>query len=125
MYIDWCNSVDELIADKLDEKCIHSLTLQFLEGLPKDTAHLAYKNGKGSLKDILRALDNLYGRSASYVHLQSELCNIQQTYKELAQDYYKRLVRLQVAIQDRYPEQLHNLELEQMAQEAFYNGLRE
>ena len=47
MYIDWRNSVDKLIADKLDEKRIRSLVLQSLEGPPKDTARLAYKNGKG------------------------------------------------------------------------------
>ena len=111
MYINWRNSVDELIADKLDEKRIQSLVLQSLEGPPKDTARLAYRNGKGSLKDILQALDKLYGHSALYVHLQSEMCNIQQTYKESAQDYYKRLVRLQVAIQDKYPECLHDLEI--------------
>ena len=64
-YIDWRNSVDELITDKLDEKQIWSLVLQSLEGPPKDTARLAYKNGKGSLKDILRALDKLYSRSVS------------------------------------------------------------
>ena len=124
-YIDWRNSIDELITDKLDEMWIWSLVLQSLEGPPKDTAHLAYKNGKGSLKDILQALDKLYGRSASYVHLQLKMCNIQQTYKESAQDYYEWLVRLQVAIQDKYPECLHDLELERTAQEAFYNGLWE
>ena len=124
-YIDWRNSVDELITDKLDEKRICSLVLQSLEGPPKDTAHLAYKNGKGSLKDILRALDKLYGCSTSYVHLQLEMCNIQQTYKESAQDYYEQLVHLQVAIQDKYPECLCDLELERTVQEAFYNGLHE
>ena len=51
--------------------------MQSLEGPPKDTARLAFKKGKGTLKDILKALDKLYGRSASYVHLQSEMCNIQ------------------------------------------------
>ena len=91
----------------------------------KDTAHLAYKNGKGSLKDILWALDKLYGRSTLYVHLQSEMCNIQQTYKESAQDYYKRLVHLQVAIQDKYPQHLHDLELERRVQEAFYKVISE
>ena len=49
--------MDELITDKLDEKQIQSLVLQSLEGPPKDTARLAYKNRKGSLKDILQALD--------------------------------------------------------------------
>ena len=111
MYIDWRNSVDELITDKLDEKLIQSLVLQSLEGPPKYTTHLAYKNRKGSLKDILQALDKLYSRSASYVHLQSEMCNIKQTYKESAQDYYEQLVWLQVAIQDKYPDCLHDLEL--------------
>ena len=81
--------MDELITDKLDEKQIRSLVLQSLEGPPKDTAHLAYKNRKGSLKDILQALDKLYSHSTSYVHLQSEMCNIQQTYKESSQDYYE------------------------------------
>ena len=67
----------------------------------------------------------MYGRSASYVHLQSEMCNIQQTYKESAQDYYKWLVCLQVAIQDKYPECLHDLGLERTVQEAFYYSLQE
>ena len=31
--------------------------MQSLEGLPKDTAQLAFKKGKGTLKDILKALD--------------------------------------------------------------------
>ena len=124
-YIDWRNCVDEMISDKLDEACIRSLVMQSLEGPPKDTACLAFKKGKGTLKDILKALDKLYGQSASYVHLQSEMCNIQQLYKESAQDYYERLIRLQVAIQDKYPERLHDLELERTTQEAFYNRLRD
>ena len=124
-YINWRNCVDELVADKLDEARIRSLVMQSLEGPLKDTAQLAFKKGKGTLKDILKALDKLYGRSASYVHLQSEMCNIQQLYRESAQDYYERLIRLQVAIQDRYPERLHEMELERMAQEAFYNGLHD
>ena len=114
-----------MISDKLDEACIHSLVMQSLEGPPKDTACLAFKKGKGTLKDILKALDKLYRRSASYVHLQSEMCNIQQLYKESAQDYYKRLIRLQVAIQDKYPKRLHDLELERTVQEAFYNRLHD
>ena len=122
-YIDWRNCVDELVADQLDEARIRSLVMQSLEGPPKDTARLALKKGKGTLKDILKALDKLYGRSASYVHLQSEMCNIQQLYRESAEDYYEWLVRLQVAIQDQYPERLHEMELERTAKEAFYNGL--
>ena len=52
------------------------------------------------------------------------MCNIQQLYRESAQDYYEQLVCLQVAIQDKYPERLHDMELERTAQEAYYNGLR-
>ena len=114
-----------MIAEKVDEDRVRSLVMQSLEGPPKDTARLAFKKGKGTLKDILKALDKLYGRSASYVHLQSEMCNIQQLYKESAQDYYERLVCLQVAIQDKYPERLHDMELERTTQEAYYNGLRD
>ena len=88
-YIDWWNCVDEMVADKLDEVWIQRLVMQSLEEPPKDTARLAFKKGKGTLKDILKALDKLYGWSASYVHLQSEMCNIQQLYKESAQDYYE------------------------------------
>ena len=124
-YIDWRNCVDELVADKLDEAHIRSFVMQSLEGPPKDTARLAFKKGKGTLRDILKALDKLYGWSASYVNLQSEMCNIQQLYRESAQDYYERLIRLQVVIQDRYPERLHKMELERTAQEAFYNGLHD
>ena len=50
MYIDWRNSVHELITDKLDKKRIWSLVLQSLEGPMKDTAHLAYKMGRGVCK---------------------------------------------------------------------------
>ena len=88
-YIDWCNSVDELVQDKVDVERIKSLVLQSLEGPLKDTTRLANKRGKGTLADILQVLDKVYGRSASYVHLQSELCNIQQMFKESAQDYFE------------------------------------
>ena len=124
-YIDWCNSVDELVQDKVGVKCIKSLVLQSLEGSPKDTARLANKRGKGTLADILLVLDKAYGRLALYVHLQSELCNIQQMYKESAQDYFEQMVRLQIAIQDKYPTWLKDAELEQTAQEAYFNGLRD
>ena len=124
-FIDWRNSVDELVQDKVGEDRIRSLVMQSLEGPPKDTVKLAYKKGRGSLADILQVLDKVYGRSASYVHLQSELCNIQQLYKESAQDYFQCMVRLQVAIQDKYPTCLNNLELERTAQEVYFNGLRE
>ena len=124
-YIDWRNDMDELIQDKLDSKRIRSLVMQSLEGAPKDMAKLVYKKGKGTLCDILATMDKTYGWSTSFVHLQSELCNITQAYRELAQDYYERLVRLQVAIQDKYPGRLKDHELERMAQEAFYSGLRD
>ena len=88
-YIDWCNSVDELVQDKVSVECIKSLVLQSLEGPPKDMARLANKRGKGTLADILLVLDKAYGRSALYVHFQSELCNIQQMYKESARDYFE------------------------------------
>ena len=124
-YIDWCNSVDELVQDKVGMECIKNLVLQSLEGPPKDTARLANKRGKGTLADILLVLDKVYGRSASYVHLQSELCNIQQMYKESAQDYFEQMVWLQVVIQDKYPTRLKDTELERTAQEAYFNGLQD
>ena len=125
MYINWRNSIDELVQDKVSVEHIKSLVLQSLEGLLKDTARLANKRGKGTLANILQVLDKAYGQSASYVHLPSELCNIQQTFKESTQDYFERMVRLQVAIQDKYPTQLKDVELEQTAQEAYFNGLQD
>ena len=62
-HIDWCNSVDELVQDKVRVECIKSLVLQSLEGPPKDMARLANKRGKGTLADILLVLDKAYGRS--------------------------------------------------------------
>ena len=88
-YIDWHNSVDELVQDKVGVERIKSLVLQSLEGLLKDTVRLTNKRGKGTLADILQVPDKAYGRSVSYVHLQSELCNIQQMFKESAQDYFE------------------------------------
>ena len=125
MYIDWRNSIDELVQDKVSVEHIKSLVLQTLEGPPKDTARLANKRGKGTLADILQVLDKAYGWSASYVHLQSELCNIQQMFKESAQDYFEWMVQLQVAIQDKYPTRLKDAELERTAQEAYFNGSRD
>ena len=60
-YIDWCNSVYELLQDKVSMEHIKGLVLQSLEGLPKDTARLANKRGKGTLADILQVLDKAYG----------------------------------------------------------------
>ena len=44
-------------------------------------------------------------------------------YKESTQDYFERMVWLQVAIQDKYPTWLKDAELEQTAQEAYFNEL--
>ena len=77
------------MPDKVGAEHIKSLVLQSLESPPKDMARLANKRGKGTLADILLVLDKAYGRLASYIHLQSELCNIQQMYKESAQDYFE------------------------------------
>ena len=46
-------------------------------------------------------------------------------YKESAQDYFEQVVQLQVAIQDKYPTQLKDTELERTAQEAYFNGLQD
>ena len=46
MYIDWRNSVDELVQDKVSMECIKSLVLQSLEGPLKDTTRLANKRRK-------------------------------------------------------------------------------
>ena len=46
-------------------------------------------------------------------------------YKESAQDYFQQMVRLQIAIQDKYPTRLSDVELECTAQEAYFNCLRE
>ena len=48
-YINWDNSVDELVQDKVGVEHIKSLVLQSLEGPPKDTARLANERGKGTL----------------------------------------------------------------------------
>ena len=59
-YVNWRNCVDEMIAEKVDEDRVWSLVMQSLEGPLKDTARLAFKKGKGTLRDILKALDKLY-----------------------------------------------------------------
>ena len=46
-------------------------------------------------------------------------------YKESAQDYFEQMVQLQVVIQDKYPTRLKDAELEQTAQEVYFNGLRD
>ena len=45
--------------------------------------------------------------------------------KKVPRTIFERMVRLQVAIQDKYPTRLKDAELEQTAQEAYFNGLRD
>ena len=99
--------------------------MEALEGPPKSDALAEYNQGDKSLKDILGVLDKVYGGQTSYIALQSELCNMQQAYRESAKAFYQRMTPIIVQIQEKHAGHLKEEELANTAKDAFYNGLRE
>ena len=104
---------------------VYDLVMEALEGPPKSDALAEYNQGDKSLKDILGVLDNIYSEQTSYIALQSELCNMQQAYGELAKAFYQRMIPIIVQIQEKHAGHLKEEELANTAKDAFYNGLRE
>ena len=90
-YQDWCKDVNALMRRKIPEKKILDAIMNSVEGGPGETAGVAYKKGKGSLNEVLEALDTVHGRSISYIKLHSDLCAIRQYYNEDVVCYYTRM----------------------------------
>ena len=104
---------------------VRDLVMEALEGPPKSDALVEYNQGDKSLKDILGVLDKVYGGQASYIALQSELCNMQQAYGESAKAFYQRMTPIIVQTQEKHAGHLKEEELANTAKDAFYSGLRE
>ena len=65
-YQDWRKDVNALMCRKIPEKKILDAIMNSVEGGPGETAEVAYEKGKGSLNEVLDALDTVHGRSISY-----------------------------------------------------------
>ena len=75
-YQDWRKDVNALMRRKIPEKKILDALMNSVEGGPGETASVTYEKGKGSLKEVLEALDTVHGQSISYIKLHSDLCAI-------------------------------------------------
>ena len=94
-----------------------------VEGVPGQTAGVAYKKGEGSLDAILKALDTVHGQSISYIKLNSDLCAIRQYYEEDVVTYYTRMNAIVHVLQEHHNKQFSPGQLENFAKNAFYDGL--
>ena len=125
MYVDWHWQVQALIDCGIPVRRVRDLVMEALEGPLKSDALAKYNQGDKALKDILGVLDKVYSGHTSYIALQSELCNMQQAYGELAKSFYQRMTLIIVQIQEKHAGCLKEEELANTAKDAFYNGLRE
>ena len=87
--------MDNCIREGHSTTLIRDSVLSTLEGRPCCTAMTAMEDGDGSLKSIMMALDQVYGRATMYTALLHKLNSIQQAHGKLA----KRLLRMRFADQ--------------------------
>ena len=87
-YNDWRYDVDldNCVRKGNSSALIRDYVLRALEGRPCCTAMTAMEDGDGSLKSIMTALDQVYGRATTYTALLHKLNNIQQAHGKLAKD---------------------------------------
>ena len=103
---------------------IRDSVLSALEGHPRHTAKVAMKDGDGSLKSVMSALDQVYRGATMYTTLLNKLNSVQQGYNETAKDYYERVLQIRVKLQEFHAYMFRKGDLEQQIKEAFFNGLR-
>ena len=109
----------------LPDKKILEAVMRSVEGVPGETAGVAYKDGQGSLQAVMEALDNVHGRSISYIKLNSDLCAIRQYRDEDVVTYYTRMSSIVHLLQQHHFKEFHPGQLENFSKQAFYDGLLE
>ena len=124
-YQDWRKDVNALMHRKIPEKKILDAIMNSVEGGPGETAGVAYEKGKGSLNEVLDALDMVHGRSISYIKLHSDLCAIRQYYDEDVVCYYTRMNSIVYLLQEHHDKQFPPGQLARFTKQAFYDGLLE
>ena len=124
-YQDWRKDVNALMCRKIPEKKILDAIMNSVEGGPGKTAGVAYEKGKGSLNEVLDALDTVHGRSISYIKLHSDLCAIRQYYDEVVVCYYTRMNSIVYLLQEHHDKQFPPGQLAWFTKQAFYDRLLE
>ena len=124
-YQDWRKDVNALMRRKIPEKKILDAIMNSVEGGPGETASVAYEKGRGSLKEVLEALDTVHGRSISYIKLHSDLCAMRQYYDEDVVCYYTRMNSIVYLLQEHHDTQFPPGQLARFTKQAFYDGLLE
>ena len=124
-YQDWRKDVNALMRRKIPEKKILDAIMNSVEGGPGETASVAYEKGKGTLKEVLEALDTVHGRSISYIKLHSDLCAMRQYYDEDVVCYYTRMNSIVYLLQEHHDTQFPPGQLARFTKQAFYDGLLE
>ena len=122
-YDDWRSDVDNYVREGHSTKLIRDSVLCALEGHPCYTTKMAMDDGDGSLPSIMEVLDSVYGGATTYSTLISKLNMIQQGNREVAKDYYERVVQLRVKLQEFHHYMFWPGDLEYHAKNTFFNGL--
>ena len=123
-YDDWRSEIDNYVREGHSHQLIRDSVLSALEGRPRHTAKAAMVDGDGSLRSVMSALDQVYGRATTYTTLLNKLNSIQQGYAESAKDYYERVLQTRVKLQEFHAHMFHRGDLERQTKEAFFNGLK-
>ena len=115
--------MDNCVREGHSTTLIRDSVLSALKGRPCCTAMTAMEDGDRSLKSIMMALDQVYGRATTYTALLHKLNSIQQAHGEQAKDYYKRVVQIRVKLQEFHHYMFRSGDLECQAKETFFNRL--
>ena len=82
------------------------------------------KQADMTLAQILQKIDIIYGPPTTFQDLNATLCGLKQGAFKLAKTYYEHMAMLVVMLQEHHGAQFQDGELDQMAKDCFYTGLR-
>ena len=86
--------MDNCVLEGHSTTLIWDSILSALECRPCHTVMTAIEDSDGSLKNIMTALDQVYGGTTPYTTLLNKLNSVKQANDEPAKDYYERVVQI-------------------------------
>ena len=125
-YRDWRAEVESALAKGYPQERVKLAMFEALEDMPKQHAYAidSEADKMASPNDILENMDELYGVKMTFQALSAALCGLQQRPYESCRDYYDRMVQITVLLRERHSNRFRPGELNRMAKEYFYSGLR-
>ena len=120
-YGQWRWQVDNAIESGYSEKTVLRAVIISLEGYPASTARALGK--KATLQQVLDQLHNRYGICETYTALHAKLLTMKQARDESVSDFAARMSGVVGDMQEYYPRETSDLDIEMVQKECFFRGM--